>query len=169
MREEIKEEVIEISKNEEKAIKTESKKDDNLIFEAKKAEVIEVSKAEEKEINKEAEEAKKEKTKDDESKKETEEPAVEDKKKGKKKTDGKEKKPTSKNSFYIQLVFVIISAIFILGCCIFYGIRFVKYYKIFNPKTEEGEKVTLIGNAITEKAQIKTDGDGLYKIGSGYA
>ncbi|MEG0909386.1 MAG: hypothetical protein RSH78_03385, partial [Bacilli bacterium] len=67
----------------------------------------------------------------------------------------------------IEIVFCTISCLFILGCLIYFGGRLLKYYKIYNPKTETGEKVNLIGTTITS-GTIVTEGSGLYKNGSAY-
>lgn len=65
-----------------------------------------------------------------------------------------------------QIIFCSISALFILGCCIFYGYRFIKYYKIYNPKINTGEGEIMLSNYITGQSEIVYDGDGLY-ISSG--
>ena len=80
----------------------------------------------------------------------------------------KEKKPVSKKVFYLQLTFCIISAIFLLGCSLFYGSRLIKFYKVYNPKTEDGEKVELLGSSITTNSELSTEGEGLYRIGGSY-
>lgn len=67
-----------------------------------------------------------------------------------------------------RFIFCSISILFIIGCFIFYGLRLIKYYKIYNPKTETGETAQLLGNYITAKSSIVYDGDGLYKVGNGY-
>lgn len=62
-----------------------------------------------------------------------------------------------------QTIFCLLSFAFIIGCCIFYGNRLIKYYKIYNPKTESGESVRLISTAITQETPIVVEGDGLYR------
>ena len=62
-----------------------------------------------------------------------------------------------------QTIFCLLSLIFIIGCCIFYGNRLIKYYKIYNPKTESGESVRLISTTITQEVPIVFEGDGLYR------
>ena len=92
----------------------------------------------------------------------------EKKSKGKKKEKKtKEKKERSK-SYPLQVVFCSISALFILGCCIFYGSRLVKYYRVYNPKGENGVKVALLANEITSKSEIVYEGSGLYINGGNY-
>lgn len=128
-------------------IKEENKKASNI-----EVEVFEIKEEEPKEEVKEAE-------KEEEPKK-----GKKAKKEKKEKKNKKEKKPVEKNKFYyMQLVFVIISILFILGCCVFYGTRLVKYYKIYNPKNENGEKVSLLGSTIASSSSVATEGSGLYK------
>lgn len=67
--------------------------------------------------------------------------------------------------YLIQALFCILSIIFIFGCCIFYGSRLIKYYRIYNPKTEGGEVIELIGSSITNSTPYVTEGEGLYRIG----
>ncbi len=68
----------------------------------------------------------------------------------------------------IQTGFCIVSIIFILGCCIFYGSRLVKYYKVFNPKAENGETLMTLANAITSKSQVVYEGEGVYVNNANY-
>ena len=63
----------------------------------------------------------------------------------------------------IQTVFCLTSIIFIIGCCIFYGSRLIKYYKIYNPKIEGGQTAELISNVLTHNTSIASSGDGLYR------
>ena len=115
------------------------------------------------------EEPKKEEGKEEPKKEEVKEESKEEKKKDKKEKPKKEKgkkekiKPEKNKSYYCQLVFVIVSILFILGCCIFYGSRLIKYYKIYNPTNEKGEKVDLLGATIIANTSIATEGNGLYK------
>ena len=67
----------------------------------------------------------------------------------------------------IENIFNIISIIFIIGCCVFYGYRLVKYYKIFNPKKTELNG-GLLSISIPKNSAIVTSGDGLYHIGGSY-
>lgn len=59
-------------------------------------------------------------------------------------------------------VFVILSILFIFGCCVYYGNRLVKYYRVFNPKTETGEKVEIFSATVRQNNPVITEGDGLY-------
>lgn len=59
-------------------------------------------------------------------------------------------------------VFVVLSILFIFGCCVYYGSRLVKYYRIFNPKTETGEKTVLFSATVRQDNPVITEGDGLY-------
>lgn len=54
-----------------------------------------------------------------------------------------------------------ISLIFIIGCFIFYGLRFVYYYIKFNKSSNGGSGKT-ISNVIQKNNEITTKGDGLY-------
>lgn len=63
----------------------------------------------------------------------------------------------------IQTIFCLSSLFFIIGCCIFYGSRLIKYYKIYNPKSESGEKITLISNALIHDTPIVFEGSGVYR------
>lgn len=65
-----------------------------------------------------------------------------------------------------QKVFVFISSIFIIFCVIFYGFRFVYYYRKFNKKTESGETLQLLSSMIRNNNAEVEIGDGLYNIGN---
>ena len=67
----------------------------------------------------------------------------------------------------IENIFNIISIIFIIGCCGFYGYRLVKYYKVFNPKKTELNG-GLLSISVPKNNAIVTSGDGLYHIGGSY-
>lgn len=69
----------------------------------------------------------------------------------------------------VQTVFCIVSLLFIIGCCIFYGSRLVKYYKIYNPKSESGEAIQLISNALIQGTPIVFEGSGIYRESGVYA
>lgn len=66
----------------------------------------------------------------------------------------------------LQLAFCGISALFILGCLIFYGSRFIKYYRIYNPKVDDSDGSILLAKDIEGKSEIVYEGSGLY-ISSG--
>ena len=80
---------------------------------------------------------------------------------------GKTKKRHLKKGL-IQNVFCIVSFLFIVGCCVFYGNRLIKYYKIYNPKTSSGEAIELISNAILKNTEIVFEGSGLYRTNGLY-
>lgn len=64
-------------------------------------------------------------------------------------------------------IFRITSIIFILFCCVFYGYRLIKYYKIYNAKgPEKSEK--LLSIVIPKNSPIVIEGSGLYHIGGSY-
>lgn len=79
-----------------------------------------------------------------------------------------QKKKKIKKALVFQVIFCTVSFLFIIGCFIFYGARLIKYYKIYNPKTEEGVSVALLHKQIIKESPIVYEGDGLYKVGSGY-
>ena len=87
-------------------------------------------------------------------------------KKEKEKSSGfKFPKDTKGRVFYIiQAIFCLASIGFVVYCCIFYGSRLVKYYKVYNPKTENGEKIELIASTLNSNFAYVTEGDGIYKI-----
>lgn len=62
-----------------------------------------------------------------------------------------------------QTIFCLLSLAFIIGCFIFYGGRLIKYYKIYNPKTDSGESVQLISNALIQGTPIVVEGPGIYR------
>lgn len=68
----------------------------------------------------------------------------------------------------VQTIFCLVSLAFILGCCVFYGIRLVKYYKIYNPKLETGEVLENLASNIISTSQIVYEGDGLYLNNGNY-
>ena len=66
----------------------------------------------------------------------------------------------------IQKLFWIFSIIIIIVCCIFYGLRMIKYYRIYNPKdNDSGYK---LGDYILKNSSVVTSGNGLYKISGSY-
>lgn len=91
-----------------------------------------------------------------------------EKKAKEKRKNKKEKKVVSKKVFYTQVIFCSLSAIFILGCIIFYGTRALKYYKIYNPKTENGEAAVLLGTSISTNSSVVTEGEGLYRVSGSF-
>lgn len=77
------------------------------------------------------------------------------------------KKRRLRSDFW-EIMFILFSIIFIVSCCIFYGNRLFKYYRIYNPKPENGEEVKLLSNSITESSKIVSEGDGLYRLSGSY-
>lgn len=75
------------------------------------------------------------------------------------------KKVVKDTAYYIRFGFVVASAVFVLGCCIFYGTRMIKYYRMFHPKATNGQTVTLIKEAILGESPYQTEGEGLYRVG----
>jgi hypothetical protein len=68
-----------------------------------------------------------------------------------------------------QRIFCLVSAIFILGCIIFYGARFIKYYRIYNPKVDSSDGSVLLAKDIVGKSEFATDEeDGLFSSGGNY-
>lgn len=86
----------------------------------------------------------------------------------KKNKKDKGNKATNRKTFIMQLIFCSVSFLFIIGCCIFYGSRLIKYYKIYNPKAEDGEKANFLSSNISGKSEIVYEGSGLYKINGNY-
>ncbi|MDD3341136.1 MAG: hypothetical protein PHN72_02925 [Bacilli bacterium] len=78
------------------------------------------------------------------------------------------KKRRLKKGKLVQFIFCICSLLLFLFCVIFYGLRLIKYYKIYNPKSESGESVDLLATRITKDASVVYDGDGLYRINGTY-
>ena len=78
------------------------------------------------------------------------------------------KKVRRLRSDFWEIIFMLFSIIFIISCFIFYGNRLFKYYRIYNPKPENGEKIALLSNSITENSSIVSDGDGLYRLSGSY-
>lgn len=77
------------------------------------------------------------------------------------------KRRVKKNA--LQLVFCIVSAIFLLSCVGIYGYRFIKYYGIYHPKAENGKSIVLLANDIIGNTEYATgDEDGLFNQGGNY-
>lgn len=79
-----------------------------------------------------------------------------------KKTIKRKKKRRLKKGIF-QTIFCLVSLFFIIGCGIFYGSRLIKYYKIYNPKSENGEVIQLISNALVQNTPIVFEGSGIYR------
>lgn len=67
-----------------------------------------------------------------------------------------------------QILFCSVSALFILGCIIYYGSRFIKYYRIYNPKVDSSSGETLLSNGISGNSEIVYEGKGLYIASGNY-
>lgn len=65
-----------------------------------------------------------------------------------------------------EKVFKILSIIFIIGCCVFYGGRLLFYYNKLKPEEVNGEVVKYIAQTIKENSGIAYENDGLYMNGS---
>ena len=78
------------------------------------------------------------------------------------------KKRKIKKGFLFQFIFCTLSIIFIIGCCVFYGTRLIKYYKIYNPTDENGEKTEYLYMNIVKNNSIVYEGEGLYMTGGNY-
>lgn len=99
------------------------------------------------------------------------EPAVEtsdEKKEDLVKENTKEVKEPKKKEIPWQNIFNVISILFIVGCVIFYGYRLVKFYNIYNPKGEDGEKLVSLGAQVKLDNPVISEGDGVYNIDGNY-
>ena len=68
----------------------------------------------------------------------------------------------------LQILFCSVSALFILGCIIFYGSRFIKYYRIYNPKIDTTDGSVLLAKGITGSSEMVYEGSGLYSSSGNY-
>ena len=69
----------------------------------------------------------------------------------------------------IQGLFCLASALFLLGCIGYYGYRFVKYYRIYNPKVDAKDGSILLAKDIVGKSEFATDDDdGLISASGNY-
>lgn len=78
----------------------------------------------------------------------------------------KEKKKTKFSKF--EIIFCSFSFLFIVGCLCVYSSRFLKYYKIYNPKSDSGKNLMLLTTAIGKNSTLVYEGDGLYMSGGDY-
>ena len=95
----------------------------------------------------------------------------EEKKEGSSKSDmkrssGKKKRKIKAKAF--QALFCMLSALFIIGCIIFYGSRFIKYYRIYNPKIDSSNGNVLLAKDIIGKTEYDTTQAGLYNASGNY-
>ena len=65
-----------------------------------------------------------------------------------------------------QKLFIFISIIFITFCILFYGFRFIYYYRKFHKKTDNGQVIQLLSATVRTNNEPTTIGDGLYSVGS---
>ena len=84
-----------------------------------------------------------------------EEQPVKKNKEVKKDDDMRSRKRVKKKA--IQGLFCLVSAIFLLGCIGFYGYRFIKYYRIYNPKVDSSDGSVLLAKDIVGKSEFATD------------
>ena len=86
-----------------------------------------------------------------------------------KKEDGSMRSRKRVKKKAIQGLFCFISALFLLGCIGFYGYRFIKYYRIYNPKVDSGDGSVLLAKDIVGKSEFATDEeDGLFSSSGNY-
>ena len=86
-----------------------------------------------------------------------------------KKTKKEKKSKKDVKHPFAQKIFCLISFIFLFGCVVFYGYRFIKYYRIYNPKVESGDGSVLLAKDIVGKSEFATDEeDGLFSSGGNY-
>ena len=78
------------------------------------------------------------------------------------------KKKRLKKGLLFSVVFCFVSIVFILGCCVFYGTRLVKYYKIYNPKDSSGNSIKLLADSILSSSSFVYEGEGLYNSNGNY-
>lgn len=76
------------------------------------------------------------------------------------------KKRKLKINKLLDFIFIVISLIFFIFCLIFYGYRLIKYYKVYNPKSESGERISTLSASIKDKTVTK--GDGVYLENNNY-
>ena len=86
-----------------------------------------------------------------------------------KKDDGSMKSRKRVKKKALQSLFCLVSAIFLLGCIAFYGYRFIKYYRIYNPKVNSQDGSVLLAKDIVGKSEFATDDeDGLISSSGNY-
>ena len=128
-----------------KSIETNNKKESKILKEDKKNDVSQIIE----DIRKKSEIAK-----------EKENKIVKPKKKKKNKVKTKFSK--------FEIIFCSFSFLFIIGCLCVYSTRFLKYYKIYNPKGNNGKNLMLLNTAIGKNSTLVYEGDGLYMSGGEY-
>lgn len=86
-----------------------------------------------------------------------------------KKEDGSMRSRKRVKKKAVQGLFCLVSAIFLLGCIVFYGYRFIKYYRIYNPKVDSKDGSVLLAKDIVGKSEFATDDeDGLISASGNY-
>ena len=93
---------------------------------------------------------------------------VEDNERIKPKEKQYKKKKKLKKGLFFSVVFCFVSILFILGCCVFYGTRLVKFYKIYNPKDSSGNSMKLLADSILSTSSFVYEGEGLYNSNGNY-
>lgn len=78
------------------------------------------------------------------------------------------KKKKLKKKLLFQTIFCATSILFIIGCFIFYGTRLIKYYKIYNPTSSNGEKTEFLRTYIQSNSNIVYENEGLYRTSNGF-
>ncbi len=65
-------------------------------------------------------------------------------------------------------IFKIVSIIFIIGCCLFYGGRLIYYYNKLKPEKVNGEVIKYAAQTIKENSGIVYENSGLYMAGTDF-
>lgn len=149
-------------KKEQATLEKQSQKGENLqkIFDTKETKRQQVAKPEKTDISEIVE-------KINESVEQTKQKHNRKIQKEEKKKKEKTKKEKTKFSGF-EIIFCSLSFLFILGCFAVYGSRLFKYYKIYNPKSTNGDSLMLLTTAIGKNSKLVYEGDGLYMSGGEY-
>ncbi len=67
-----------------------------------------------------------------------------------------------------ELAFCAFSVLFIIGCFAVYGSRFMKYYRVYNPKSQSGKSLQLLTTAVAKNSPLVYENDGLYMVNGEY-
>jgi hypothetical protein len=78
------------------------------------------------------------------------------------------KKRRIKKGKLAQFVFIVLSFMFLIFCLVFYGQRLIKYYRIYNPKGEDGKTAEILSTNIAKNRSVVFEGDGLYMVNGIY-
>ena len=96
-------------------------------------------------------------------------PKKEKKKEKKEEDDGSMRSRKRVKKKAVQGLFCLVSAIFLLTCIGIYGYRFIKYYRIYNPKVDSSDGSVLLAKDIVGKSEFATDeDDGLFSSSGNY-